>query len=337
MAGLIQARFMNSQVSQATGYATELVGLLEKIGDPALTVSLSSAVLATKFEAGDVTEVLRFARRVIDLAEGDLGQGKLIFAVPVPTAIAIRGLARSCLGMPGWQSDFDQAMTHARTLDAFSFSGVSWYSYVMPLVYGVARPYATMLRDTADTLALAEQSGDDLGLDLARSARGIALIHSGGSDRDKGLQLLLTTCEREGRWQQQFSNVLSIVKAYTAREQARLGDTDGAVKLARHAVDHLTAAGSIMWTIPATAALVEVLLSRRLDRDVVEADAVIAKWTTMTCELGVTLQEVWSLRMRAQLARARNEESSYQELRERYRRKAEQLGFEGHLALAASM
>ena len=60
MAGLIQARFTNSQVSQATGYATELVGLLEKIGDPALTVSLSSAVLATKFESGDVTEVLRF-------------------------------------------------------------------------------------------------------------------------------------------------------------------------------------------------------------------------------------------------------------------------------------
>jgi adenylate cyclase len=337
MAGLIQARFMNSQVSQATGYASELVGLLEEIGDPALTVSLSSAVLATKFEAGDVTEVLRFARRVIDLAEGDLGQGKLIFAVPVPTAIAVRGLARSCLGMPGWQTDFDQAMTHARTLDAFSFSGVSWYSYVMPLVYGIARPYATMLRDTADTLALAEQSGDDLGLDLARSARGIALIHSGGSDRDQGLQLLRTTCERQGRLQQQFSNILWIVKTYTAREQARLGDTDSAVKLARHAVEHLTAVGSIMWTIPATAALVEVLLTRRLDRDVVEADAVIAKWTTMTCELGVTLHEVWSLRMRAQLARARNEESSYQELRQRYRRKADQLGFEGHLALAASM
>jgi adenylate cyclase len=293
-------------------------------------------VLATKFEAGDVTEVLRFARRVIDLAEGDLGQGKLIFAVPVPTAIAIRGLARSCLGMPDWQTDFDQAMTHARTLDAFSFSGVSWYSYVMPLVYGVARPYVAMLRDTADTLALAEQSGDDLGLDLARSARGIALIHSGGSDRDMGFQLLQTTCERQGHWQQ-FSSVLSIVKAYTAREQARLGDTDSAVKLARHAVEHLTAAGSVMWTIPATAALVEVLLSRRLDRDLVEADAVIQKWTTMTRELGVTLREVWSLRMRAQLAHARNEESSYQELTERYRRKSAELGFEGHLALAASM
>jgi len=222
-------------------------------------------------------------------------------------------------------------------LDAFSFSGVSWYSYVMPLVYGIARPYATMLRDTADTLALADQSGDDLGLDLARSARGIALIHSGGRDRDQGLDLLLTTWERQGRWQQQFSNVLSIVEAYTAREQARLGDTDSAVKLARHAVEHLTAAGSIMWNIPATAALVEVLLTRRLDRDVVEADAVIQKWTTMTCELGVTVHEVWSLRMRAQLARARNEESSYHELRQRYRRKADQLGFEGHLELAASM
>ncbi|HEY0228856.1 MAG TPA: AAA family ATPase [Mycobacterium sp.] len=337
MAGMVQARFMSSRVREAADLATELAQLLEEIGDPALTVSLSSAVLGPKHEVGEVTEVLRFARRVIDAAQGDLGQGKLIFAVPVPTAIAIRGIARICLGMPDWKTDFDQAMVRARTLDAFSFSGVSWYSYVMPLVYGVTRPHAAMLRDTADTLALAEQTGDNLGLDLARSARGIALIHNGGSDRDAGLQLLVTTCEREHGWHRRFSSIQSVVEAYTAREQARRGDTDNAVNLARHAVAHNSAAGSIMWNIPATAALVEVLLARGLDRDLAEADAVIAQWASVMSELGVTLYEVWSLRMRAQLAHARKEESSYQELRERYRRKSAELGFEGHISLAASM
>ncbi|WP_165691526.1 ATP-binding protein [Mycobacterium numidiamassiliense] len=335
MAGMIQARFLSSRVREAADLASELAQLLVEIGDPALTVSLSAAVLGPKHEVGDVTEVLRFARRVIEAAEGDLGQGKLIFAVPVPTAIAVRGVARICLGMPGWKTDFDQAMVRARTLDAFAFSGVSWYSYVMPLAYGVIRPYTAMLRDTADTLALAEQTGDNLGLDLARSARGIALIHNGGSDRDTGLQLLLMVSERD--WQQRFSSIQSIVEAYVAREQARLGYTDNAVNLARHAVAHNTAAGSVMWNIPATAALVEVLLTRKLDRDLAEADAVIAQWTSVMSELGVTLYEVWLLRMRAQLARARKEESSYRELRERYRRKSADLGFEGHVALAASM
>ena len=337
MAGLIQARFMSSHVWEAAHLATELAALLDKIADPTLTVSLSSAILSAKHEAGDVTAVLRFARRVIDLSEGDLGQGKLIFAVPVPTAIAMRGLARSCLAMAGWQADFDQAMTHARTLDAFSFSGVSWYAYVTPLIYGVARPYAAMLRDTADTLAMAEQTSDDLGLDLARGARGIVLIHNGGSDRDAGLQLLASVCEREGVWQRSFSSILAITQAYVAREKARRGDIDEALDAARHAVEHLSAAGSVMWNMAATAALVDVLLTRRLARDVDEADSVVQKWTSQTCELGVTLHEVWSLRMRAQLARARKEDSAFRELRDRYRRKATELGFEGHIAFAAAL
>ncbi|WP_118914174.1 ATP-binding protein [Mycobacterium shigaense] len=337
MAGLIRARFRSSHVWEAAHLATELAALLDKIGDPTLTVSLSSAVLSAKHGAGDVTAVLRFARRVIDLAEGDLGQGKLTFAVPVPTAIAMRGLARSCLAMPGWQADFDQAMAYARTLDAFSFSGVSWYAYVTPLIYGVARPHAAMLRDTADTLAMAEQTGDDLGLDLARGARGIVLIHNGGSDRATGLALLVSVCEREGAWQRSFSSMLAITEAYVAREKARRGAIDEALESARHAVEHLTAAGSLMWNMPATAALVDVLLTRRLARDVAEAEAVIERWTSATCELGVTLHEIWSLRMRAQLARARKEESDFRDFRDRYRRKAADLGFEGHVALAAAM
>ena len=240
--------------------------------------------------------------------------------------------------MSGWQADFDQAMTHARTLDAFSFSGVSWYAHLTPLIYGVARPHAAMLRDTADTLALAEQTGDDLGLDLARSARGIVLIHSGGTDRDAGLAPAVRTAyDRKVAWQRAFSSVIAIAKRTPHARGRDAGDLDGALELARHAVEHLTAAGSVMWNMPATAALVRCYLIRRLARDLDEADAVIAKWTRMTCELGVTLHEVWSLRMRAQLARARKEESAYQDLRERYRRKAEQLGFEGHMALAASM
>jgi adenylate cyclase len=184
---------------------------------------------------------------------------------------------------------------------------------------------------------LAEQTGDDLGRDLARAARGIVLIHNGGSDRTTGYELLVSVCERPGAWQRSFASILSIAEVYAAREKARLGDTEDALDLARRAVERLTASGSVMWAIPATAKLVDVLLTRGLQRDLAEAGAVIERWTEQTTDLGVTLREVWSLRMRAQLARARREESSYRELRERYQRKSAEFGFEGHSALAAAM
>jgi hypothetical protein len=42
-------------------------------------------------------------------------------------------------------------------------------------------------------------------------------------------------------------------------------------------------------------------------------------------------------RIRALLARARGDETVYHDFRDRYRAMADQLGFEGHMAIAAEM
>ena len=49
------------------------------------------------------------------------------------------------------------------------------------------------------------------------------------------------------------------------------------------------------------------------------------------------LREVWLLRLRALVARARGGEVGYRELAQRYRALATSLGFEGHMAMAEAM
>ena len=48
-----------------------------------------------------MAEALRLAQRVIDLADGDPTIGNLILGSPLAFAIALRGAARWCLGLPG--------------------------------------------------------------------------------------------------------------------------------------------------------------------------------------------------------------------------------------------
>ena len=65
---------------------------------------------------------------------------------------------------------------------------------------------------------------------------------------------------------------------YVARERARQGDRDGAIPVMRAGVDHCSAnndRGSA--GIPATGVLVETLLERGTESDVVEAEAAIER------------------------------------------------------------
>jgi hypothetical protein len=52
---------------------------------------------------------------------------------------------------------------------------------------------------------------------------------------------------------------------------------------------------------------------------------------------GFVLNEVMLLRVRVLLARAQGDDTGYKELRNRYRKRANELGFEGHMAWAEAM
>jgi hypothetical protein len=106
----------------------------------------------------------------------------------------------------------------------------------------------------------------------------------------------------------------------------------------RAAVDHLFREERLLTHgIPAAGVLVETLLDREAEGDVAEAEAAIERLATAPADEGLVVRDIWLLRLRALLARARGDAATYTHLRDRYRDLAKTLGFEGHIALAEAM
>ena len=123
--------------------------------------------------------------------------------------------------------------------------------------------------------------------------------------------------------------MVPVVDIHVAQEKARSGDLDGAIGLARAVVDDLFDSGGAIWSVLATTVLVEALLRRAADADLQEAQAAIDRLAAVPTDPGLVLHEIPLLRLRALLARARGEEAGYRELRNRYRARATECGFEG--------
>jgi len=124
---------------------------------------------------------------------------------------------------------------------------------------------------------------------------------------------------------------------YSARERARQGDRDGAIPLIRAGVDRLFGEEQLRGPgIPATGVLVETLLEAGTESDLAEAEATIERLAAAPTDESA-LRDVWLLRLRALLARARGEGVKYLDFVNRYRGMAASLGFEGHIAWAEAM
>ncbi len=106
---------------------------------------------------------------------------------------------------------------------------------------------------------------------------------------------------------------------------------------AREAVDFLFDSGEMISRGPAVSVLVESLLSRGTDADLVEAEAAIGRLAAVPTDPGFVLHELPLLRLRSLLARVHGDEVGYRKFTDRYRRMANDLGFEGHMAIAATM
>jgi hypothetical protein len=106
----------------------------------------------------------------------------------------------------------------------------------------------------------------------------------------------------------------------------------------RAAVDDLFREGRLLvWGVAATGVLVETLLDRNLDGDRAEALAAIERLAAAPTDDGFAVREIWLLRLRAQVARARGDDMVYRDVVSRYREMAGSLGFEGHIAWVPTM
>ena len=194
------------------------------------------------------------------------------------------------------------------------------------------------VREIEDALQIAERSGDDLAVALARLTLGIALVHRPTDpERDRGQKLLAEVGDvflRGGYVQAE----LPIVNVYLARERSRHGDRDDAIPLMRSAVDYVFRGGQLLlWSASATGLLVETLLDRGADGDVAEAEAAIERLASAPADDGLVIREIWLLWLRALLARAHGDAAVYAQFRDRYRDMAKTPGFEGHIAWAEAM
>ena len=338
MAGLVLDHGFHDRVREASRLASEAMALIESVGDPTLTVGLSFAAIYAKFESAEWSDVLRWSQRVIDLADGDPSKGNLLFGSPLALAFTTRAMARYCLGRPGWRDDQRHGLAMARSADPLSHAVVVTYVYFPGIPLGVVRSDDSVVREIEDALRIAERSGDDFALALARATLGVALVHrQTDADRDRGQTLLAELSEVFLRRGYMLGD-LPLVEVYAARERARCGDRDDAIPLMPAAVDDLIREGQLLgWGIPATGVLVETLLDRGADGDVVEAEAAITRLADAPADDGLVIREIWLLRLRALLARAHGDAAAYAHFRDRYRDMATSLGFEGHIEWAEAM
>ncbi|MBV8860916.1 MAG: cyclase, partial [Mycobacterium sp.] len=334
-AGLVMDEVYQGRIRESSQRALDAMTLIEAVGDSTLTVGLSFAPTYAMIESGQWHDVALWSQRVIDLADGDPTQGNFIIGSPLAAAFTSRAMARYAAGLSGWREDLRRGLDMAQSTDIMSYATVVALVYWPGVTFGVLKSDDAAIREIEDAERIVERSGDDIALAVARMALGLALVHRETADeRARGQQLLSDVAE-VFRSRRHNLGDLPIVEVYSARESARHGDRDDAIRPMRAAVEQLVHEGQLLgWGVPATGVLVETLLERGADADIAEAEAAIERLADAPTEQGEAepARDIWLLRLRALLALVRGDTAAYGQLRDSYREMADSLQFDGHIA-----
>jgi hypothetical protein len=338
MAGQVLNLWDHARVREASALVSELMALVEAIADPELIVGVSFMATLVEIEAGGWADVLRWSERAIELADGDPTKGNFIMGSPLALAYTHRAMAQAVLGHPPseWLGSLAIAVPMAYETDPTTHCLVINFLYGVGICGGALLPDDAALELVDEALQIAERSADDFALANARLAVGLTLMHrDSAADRERGLTVLSQL--RDMCVNEHFSlSELPIIEAYTAWEQGRRGDLDGAIPAVRAAVDDLFQAGLLSWSSMATAVLVETLLARGGEADLQEAQTAIERLAAAPLDDGVVLRKIWVLRLRALLAAARGDETAHRDFHQQYRAMVRSLGWLRHMAMADS-
>jgi adenylate cyclase len=115
------------------------------------------------------------------------------------------------------------------------------------------------------------------------------------------------------------------------------GDLDGCVDLIVPVIDSALRASDNFWVGHATVILVEALAQRGTEADIRAAQLAIERLEAVAVDPAFVMHEVQLLRTRALLARAHGDEAGYRSYVERYRTRAVECGYVGHVARADEM
>jgi class 3 adenylate cyclase len=322
---------------EAARLSSEQMALLESIGDPTPTMSLAVIAFCNWLGVGEFGEVLRWSQTIVDLAAGDPVKGAG-YGVGSPLAIALawRGHARWWSGRPGWRQDLHDAVAMARRSNTETFSGVVSWAYGHAIHFGALRADDSLVRACEDALQTAHRASNDRALGLAGYALAIGLLNQdAAADRHRGLELMMQTRDLWLRKRALF--LIPVTDVFTARERARRGDRDAAIPAMRQAVDELRQAEHLFYRLWGTGVLVETLLERGDQGDLAEAQEEFDRLANLGADQDSAMRDIWLLRLRVLLCRARSDEMGYRDYRDRYRDMAKSLGFEGHIDWAEAM
>lgn len=334
MAGHLATLTFNAHYREAAAMASEFATLVESIGDPAVTVGLLYAAAQAKWEAGEATESLRLAQRIIDLADGDPAMGNLVIGSPLAWALTLKGAAAMFLGRPGWRDDLRAGIVLARSVDGAARFYMQLYKYTAAIQNGAVQPGPRDLALSTESLAAAEQSGDNTAVAYALLSHAIALLHN--NSEAEGLEVLIRANELLVA-EQLTVTLRRMTDIEFARARLRSGDFDGAIGLAGTVLDEQFDTGEMVFRGPATTVLVEALLVRGFTTDLENAERVVDRLAAVPTEPGFVLHQLPVLRLRALLARAHGDEPGYRDFTKRFRDKATEADFQGCLAQAEAM
>ncbi|CAM3007012.1 ATP-binding protein [Mycobacterium intermedium] len=334
MSGLGSELLLAGRSRQGSRLASEQMALLESIGDPNSTIGLAFIAFVNWFNTGEVDEILRWSQYIIDLAGGDPSKGAS-FGIGSPLAIAVtfRGIARCWRGVPGWRQDLDDAVTMARNNDPATLGIVIPWTYGLAIRYGSVRADDAMMRTLEEAVQTALRASSDVAVLFTEYALGVALLCRGAeADRRRGLELAVQALD----WQRsRMPSLVPTNELLINYARAQYDERDAAILAMRKVLDELDVDGRVGYGVWGTSLLVETLLARGTDADLVEAQQAIDRWTKVSA--GAALPEITLLRLRALQAHAHGDDVGYRNLARRYLAMAKSLAFEGHIDWAEAM
>ena len=183
---------------EASLLASVQFALLQNSPDAAVAVGYIHGAVLAKLLAGEPEEACRMAQWAIDLLDGDAVKGmEAIAGSPLAMTLVWGGIAGSSLGRISWRDDVRRGIAMERSVnpEGVILLFLISVSYTLASHLETLVPDENAVRETAEVVRTAEESGDDVALGTAYIARGMVLSRlDTDAERRRGLAFL-----RQGR------------------------------------------------------------------------------------------------------------------------------------------
>jgi adenylate cyclase len=327
-AGRIQSLAVNdNRVPEAATLATGLEEMTTGIDCDAATKSiLLNAVAMARFVNCEFDAALQIIDAIVALTHE-------VPAVEIALASAIRGFIEICLGdCERGRRHLRERIEQAHGLPPVDCAQVLFFSCAL-VALGMSQA-DDLVDDVHKALRRAESFGDMSGIVAAQYSYGIVLLNAENGSPDEALDVLerVRTSVKKHRL---FNFSGATVDAALEIDAARKGKLEEAIDVLRASFTLYMSSGSRVFVGCAGEALVGLLIERGFADDLAEAQRIVDQWQAQ--RPGIPALDLWWLKSRALLAKAKGNSDDYTELANQYLQLCEKLDARGRLAEARRM